>query len=54
MINTFECLGIQDPFQHEAVPKHGIGEESPTNVDNTAGNGRSCILPKKPNDYVYT
>jgi hypothetical protein len=45
---------MQDPFLHEVVPKHGIGEESPFNVNDTAGNGRSCTIPKKPNDYVYT
>ena len=53
MINTFECLGMQDPFSHEVATKQETGEKTPTNTHDTAGNGKSCTLPKNPDDYVY-
>lgn len=49
MINSFECLGIQNPFGHEA--KHAIGGN--IKQFDAVGNSYAFKIPKKPDDYVY-
>lgn len=53
MINTFDAVAIQDPFSHEVAPKQMTGEDTPKNMHDIGGNGKSCAIPKKIDDLVY-